>query len=1118
MGAIPGRLPFTRSFMKKLAVLLVVLGLSMGLVLGWDTVRRVGADLLNLDHDDPDMPQHLKAGVSKEEFMRMRAEGTAMKRGLHEGEDVDPQARPKAVEQLAEQETARFELPASREKTAMLAAWTPIGPAPIPNAQVGTGPSTTASGRVLSIAVHPTNPDIVYVGTAQGGLYRSTNGGTTWTALMDGALSLAVGALALAPSNPEILYVGTGESGFCADCFFGVGVYRIDNPSTTATVSGPFNKDAGNVDVFTGRGIGEVTVHPTDPNTIFVGSTSGLGGIGGQSNNVLPSRGLYRSTNAAGANPTFARITGLAGNGNLSVRDVAIDPSNPNILIANVIANGGGIYRTANALAADATTVTFTQPEVFSSTSTSELTAEFAAIHPAGDTDATFYAAVGNLGGRVLRSTNGGVSFTQMIDNNFCTPQCFYDIAVAVDPTNASRLYLGGSPTLAFGRSSDSGATFTTNAASAQGLHVDSHAIAVAPSNPSIVYFGSDGGIYRTNDASAATIAWTSLNNTTFSATQFMSIAVHPTDPNFTIGGTQDNGTNMFNAAGTWFRVDGGDGGFTLIDQNAVDTTSVRQYHKYFSSGGSQIGYATRTSTAQASGGWTLRGCFSSTPANGVTCDATTLFYAPMEQGPGNPNTVYFGSDRLYRSADLGVSHTQVSQAFGVEITAIGISPQNDNIRIIGHSRTAGQISGTTTGSSTLTDFDPLNQVPSGYVARAAIDPKNPDRAYVTLANFGINTVYRTNNLSAPQPTWTSISNGLPQVPASAFVIDPINPQNLYVGTDIGVYATSDGGSNWTPLGTGLPRVAVFDMAITNVAPRKLRIATHGRGMFEHPLSTPVSRADFDGDGRTDLSIFRPADGTWWMNRSVAGIKAQNWGLNGDVPVPGDYDADGKTDVAVWRPTDPNGSTFYVFNSATNTVSYGRWGNATDIPIVGDFNGDGRTDMTVWRPSDRNWYTLNSGGGFTVSFFGLSTDIPLAFDLEGDGRTNLAVYRPSEGRWYVANHTGVPAQNFVSVGFGIATDLPVAGDFDGDNKDDFAVFRASEGNWYILQSASQTTLVRNWGLAGDVPVPGDYDGDGRDDIAVYRAGTWYLSQSTSGLGIRNFGLATDTPIPKKYIP
>lgn len=1102
--------------MKKLVVVLVVLGLSMGLVLGWDTVRRVGADLLNLDHDDPDMPQYLRAGVSKERFMEMRAEGVAMKRGLQEGEDVDPQARPAAVEQLASQESSRFELTASREKTAMLAAWSPIGPAPIPNAQIGTGPSTPASGRTLAIAVHPTNPDIVYVGAAQGGLYRSTNGGTTWTPLMDNALSLAIGSLALAPSNPEILYVGTGESGFCADCFFGVGVYRIDNPSTTAELSGPFNRDGSNIDVFTGRGISEVIVHPTDPNTIFVASTSGLGGIGGQANNILPSRGLYRSTNAAGGNPTFARITGLAANGNLSVRDIAIDPSNANVLVANVVANGGGIYRTANALAGDATAVTFTQPEVWAATVTSELTAEFAAIHPAGDANATFYAAVGNLGGRVLRSTDGGVSFTQQIDNNFCTPQCFYDIAIAVDPTNVNNVMLGGAPAMAFGRSITGGTLFTTNVLSAQGLHVDSHVIAVAPSNPLIVYFGSDGGIYRTNDVSAPTIAWTSLNNSTFSATQFMSIAVHPTDPNFTIGGTQDNGTNMYGSNGTWFRVDAGDGGFTLIDQNALDTTNVRQYHAYFTSGGTQVGYATRTSTAQVSGGWGVRGCFSSAPANGINCDATVLFYAPLEQGPGNPNTVYFGSDRLYRSADQGSTHTQVSQAFGVALSSIGISPQNDNIRIVGDRN--GGIFGTTTGANPLVDLDPFNNVPAGYVARAAVDPKNPDRAFVTLANFGINTVYRTNNMSAAQPTWTSVSNGLPQVPASAFVIDPINPQNLYVGTDIGVYSSSDGGANWTVLGTGLPRVAVFDMAITNVAPRKLRIATHGRGMFEHPLSTPLSRADFDGDGRTDLSIFRPSDGTWWMNRSVAGVKAQAWGTDGDIPVPGDYDVDGKTDLAVWRPNDPNGSTFYVFNSATSTFSFRRWGLSTDIPIVGDFDGDSSADFTVWRPSDRNWYVLGNAGGVNVSFFGLSTDVPLAFDLEGDGRTNLAVYRPSEGKWYVARHTGIPSQNFVSVGFGVSTDMPVPGDFDGDNTDDFAVFRPGEGNWYILQSSNLSTVVRNWGLNGDVPVVGDYDGDGRDDIGVYRNGTWFLSQSTSGISIRNFGLATDTPIPKKYIP
>src|SRR6185295_13311906 len=183
-------------------------------------------------------------------------------------------------------------------------AWIPLGPNPIPNGQT-VGVQTATSGRTISIAVHPTNPDIVYVGAAQGGLYRSTNGGTNWTPLMDGALSLAIGAIAIAPSQPDTIYVGTGELGFCGDCFFGVGVYRIDNASTASpTISGPFNDDAVDADVFTGRAIGEIVVHPTQPGTIFVATGSGIGGIGVTANNVLPARGLFRSTNATTATPT----------------------------------------------------------------------------------------------------------------------------------------------------------------------------------------------------------------------------------------------------------------------------------------------------------------------------------------------------------------------------------------------------------------------------------------------------------------------------------------------------------------------------------------------------------------------------------------------------------------------------------------------------------------------------------------------------------------------------------------------------------------------------------------------------------------------------------------------
>lgn len=793
---------------------------------------------------DPDIPDFARYKIDKEEFMKLRSEGIGFKRGVEKDKPFDPHLRIAALKEMEAQQQRLFSLPHSPMKEALLSTWTELGPNPIPNGQVTSGPQLAVSGRTISIAVHPTNPNIVYVGTAQGGLYRSTDGGTNWTPLMDNAMSLAIGALALAPSSPDILYVGTGEPNFSLDSYFGVGVYRIDNASTvTPTITGPLNQDATTADVFTGRAIGNIKVHPTDPATIFVSTTSGLGGIGGISSSQ-PSRGIYRSTNATSANPTFAKLTGLLSNSNVSVRDIAIDPTNANILIANPISsatNAGGIYRSTNALAADPTTVTFTQTLVINSASTSALTGEFAAIHPVGDADATFYAAMGFSNGRVYRSTDGGASWTQQIDNNFCGGQCFYDIAIAVDPSDKTRVYLGGDPTLAFGISTNSGTSFT---ASESGLHVDSHVIAVAPSNSSIVYFGSDGGIYKSTDSGAN---WNSMNNTSFRATQFMGLSVHPIDPNFTIGGTQDNGTNMYRPNGTWNRVDFGDGGYSVIDQSATNTTTVNMFHTYFNATTLQgYGY-TSDGVNPTEGTWAFRGCQSGgSTTNGITCNGTILFYAPLEQGPGTPNTIYYGSDRLYRSADNGANHTVVSQnpiSSGVPISAIGISPQNDNVRVAGLSN--GGLFGTSTGSTTLADLDPSNTIPNNFVARVVIDPNSATTAYVTLSAFGVTNVWKTTNLSATPPTWTAAASGIPAVPVNAFVVDPFNSSNLFAGTDIGVYVSSDGGTSWLPFGTGLPRVAVFDMAIHPLT-RTLRIATHGRGMWElNAAPLPVQLASF---------------------------------------------------------------------------------------------------------------------------------------------------------------------------------------------------------------------------------------------------------------------------------
>lgn len=1093
--------------MKKFLVP-IILFLAVGLTfIIWssatNTLAEIDNPFIEREADIPAMLQNGKNSITREEFLIQRANSFNIRRGLNNDLTPDPTDRSKAISELERQQTELAARPSSPERNLLLANWTAIGPNPI---IAGT---FRYSGRVISIAIHPTNPDIVYVGTAQGGLYRSTNGGGSWTPLMDNAQSLAIGAIAISPSNPEIVYVGTGEPNFSVDSFFGVGVYRIDNASTTATLTGPLNLDAGNANIFAGRAISEIIVHPTNSNTIFVASTSGLGGIGGVSTSPVASRGVYRSTNAAGATPTFAKLTGLAANINASVRDMAIDPTDANVLVVGVVAAGptGGIYRSADALAA---TPTFTQTQSYTGTSTSELTTELTSIRPPGSPNAIFYAATGNLGGRLLRSNDGGATWTQQIDNNFCTPQCFYDIAVAVDPTNADRVYLGGAPALVAGFTTSGGTGgFIEGGA---GVHVDTHAIEVSASNPAVVYLGTDGGIYRSNNSGAS---YTHLNTAQFFATQFMSVAVHPTDANFTIGGTQDNGTNFFNPAGdSWTRVDGGDGGYTVIDQNAADLTNVRMYHTYFSQTNNVVGYATRGTTTA---GWGFRGCNGGVSNNGINCTDPVLFYAPLEGGPGTPNSIYYGTDRLYRSGDLGTNHSIVSQAFGTPLSAIGISPQDDNIRIVGGS--GGAVFGTNNGSTTLTDYDPSNQIPTGFISRTVIDSNNSSIAYVTLSNFTATNVFKTTNLSSGTPTWTNISTGLPAVPVSAFVVDPQNSNTLYAGTDIGVYVSTNGGTSWSPFGTGLPRSAVFDMAITNANPRKLRIATHGKGMFEIPLNVPQGRKfmDFDGDSKTDLSIFRPAPGEWWYNRSSdGGNYAAQFGNSSDKTVPADFTGDGKTDIAFWRAATGE---WFILRSENQTFFAFPFGTNGDIPAPDDFDGDGRADATVYRPSNNTWFISRSSGGTDIVGFGTTGDKPVVGDYDGDGKADIAIYRNNGGvsEWWIRQSSNLTV---FATQFGISTDKAVQGDYTGDGKADIAIYRPSNGNWFILRSEDFSFFSFPFGAVGDVPVAGDYDGDGKFDAGVFRPtnNTWFVQRSTAGTLIQAFGIAGDQPLPSAFVP
>ncbi len=273
--------------------------------------------------------------------------------------------------------------------------------------------------------------------------------------------------------------------------------------------------------------------------------------------------------------------------------------------------------------------------------------------------------------------------------------------------------------------------------------------------------------------------------------------------------------------------------------------------------------------------------------------------------------------------------------------------------------------------------------------------------------------------------------------------------------------------------------------------------------------------ADFDGDGRTDVSVFRPDTGIWYVlkssNSSFSGVA---FGSNADILAPGDYDGDGKTDYAVFRPAE---GVWYMQTKA-GFVSARQFGTNGDIPVPADFNGDGKTDIAVFRPSNGTWYIANSDslGTFTFVQFGANGDKPVQADYDGDGRSDIAVFRPSNGSWYIRKSFD---GTFYGAAFGAATDQPAQGDYDGDGKTDIAVFRPSNGVWYLLNTTAGFSAVQ-FGTTGDLPAPGDYDGDNKADVAVYRPsnGVWYLLQSRNGFSGTAFGAATDKPIPNAYLP
>lgn len=790
-------------------------------------------------------------------------------------------ARQKAVEQANTEErrfrsSSKYASEFARLEADSDLGWTQLGPQPIK--AVPGDPSGSYSGRVTAIALHPqydgASNKTLYVGGAQGGVWRSTDNGQTWTPLTDDLPSQAVGSIAIDPTNPNIIFVGSGEGNRSGDSYYGAGLYKTtDGGATWRVIGGPTSTLAPLKPVFINAAITRVAIDPVTPNVIFVSTTfGGTGAASGGAGTVEngKQKGIWKSTDSG---ETWRNVDPDGSAGVQSAHAVVIDPLNHNIVYAAIRTRG--IYRSkaggepgtweklTNGVAnTDATGATFLRCSIATGPAIASATASTLYASFERTSDSTIFG--------FYQSKDGGDSWTQVTTPPTETTgaaQAGYNMFVAVDPTDGNTVYYGGQYNYNRGanclvRSTNGGTSWTDMNSNA--LHPDTHAIAIANSNRNILFTGNDGGIWRTDAATANSITWTSLN-AALSFTQFQSVALHPTDPNILIGGTQDNGTNKHSGATGWDSIDDGDGGFSLIDQANPSVL----YHTVYN----ETGQLTPYLSLNGGDSWQFIGCnkCSATQGNFNPTDRVK-FYAPMALNPAftgsSGNIVYFGTHRLYRTANRGTAWTGLGSStdgFGQDLTlgagkisAIVAYPKLDNAtspatEIVWVGTDDGQVQVTSNAGAlaaatfTNTTKAPL---PNRFVADIAADNNNPNRAVTVFSGFDANTpttpghIFLTTNRGA---TWTNISGNLPDVPVTTVALDPNDANRLWIGSDIGVFQTTDGGATWLRLSKGMPQVAVFMLRYHN-ATGNLIAATHGRSVYRwrtYTTAATVSAASY---------------------------------------------------------------------------------------------------------------------------------------------------------------------------------------------------------------------------------------------------------------------------------
>jgi len=805
--------------------------------------------------------QALGAVREDEDYLKEREEWFLGDRTLPDGSVATGlrQRALKHVDQMIEVQRKMGLLPA--ENAAPLAtdfpgpaAWTLIGPQPINVGSSGFfpfngGPSN--SGRVTALAVDPKDPNVVFLGAAAGGVWRTPDGGLHWTPMTDNQPSLSIGSLAIDPTSSSTIYVGTGEQNFSGDSYYGAGVLKsIDGGATwmqqgVGVFTGPLGAPFGASRLDGGAHIGAIAVDPFKNQIV-------LAGVSRFSSPAAS--GIYRTTDG-GSNWAGPLAMGGA-TGGAAGTEIVFDPVNSGVVYAalgNAVgATVNGVYRSTD----DGANWTKIGSAPASANPFPTANVGRIAIDLARSAPDTLFALVakadgtGQLGLWKTSNANSGASadWIQLLTTtpDFCTStggsQCFYDLVIRVHPQNPNVVFAGGSTGdfdngRALWRSTNGGANwFSVAPGATTSLHVDLHALAFS-ANGGRLYIGNDGGAWRF-DSPTGRVDFIDLNPTLAITMSYPGHGVHFSDENIMFVGSQDNGTQRYSGAPAWDLVTPGDGGQAAIDPNAPSAVyTTCQFVCIFRSitdGTSVLNYAFKT--------------------KGIVSTDRTRFIAPLTQDPSNAGRVYFGTFRVYLTTDFAENWTPISPDLtggtGV-LNAIAVSRRNPNTVYVGAG--TGQsiatsfpgkvwksINALQNSGVTWTDITGVNQLPPRNITAVAVDPNDPTAniAYATFSGFsgfGGDTkghVFRTADGGA---NWQDVSGtgttALPNVPVNDILLDDLIPNAAYVATDVGVFRTADATQGvWTPV-VGLPRVVVLSLNARSKS-RIVRASTSGRGTW----------------------------------------------------------------------------------------------------------------------------------------------------------------------------------------------------------------------------------------------------------------------------------------------